>query len=97
MMGNDMDLSPLWELDELTSIYCGKTPEIDVRFYRAFFKTCPVCGRSFYVSLPEAWVYKRRRPRGETGGKLYFHTYSCMRKYDAELEERRRERMARSA
>lgn len=53
---------------------------------------CPVCGGSFYVTCRKDWAYKRNTPaNGKTNGETkFFCTWSCMRKYDSQIEERRK-------
>ena len=38
-------------------------------------KTCPICGKEFFVLDCDQWVYKRQRYGG--GGYDYFNRYSC--------------------
>lgn len=44
-------------------------------------RKCPVCHKVFGVLDADRWVYKLRARNGET---LYFHSYGCKRKYEAE-------------
>lgn len=51
--------------------------------------TCPECGKLFFVSSASDWRYKR--------GGTYFHTWSCMRSYDAKHENELHEKRVRAA
>ena len=51
-------------------------------------KVCPVCGKEFYVPDSEKWGYQR-------GKHLYFHTWSCLRKYDEDPSKYKEERSAK--
>ena len=42
------------------------------------WKACPICGKLFFIASRETWVYKR----WSDSGPCYFHTWSCMRKYE---------------
>ena len=44
-------------------------------------RKCPVCHKVFGVLDADRWVYKLRARNGEV---LYFHSYGCKRKYEAE-------------
>ena len=54
------------------------------------YKTCACCGKVFYVLRPELWAYKRASGPGDKGKILYFHTYSCKKKYDDERDRKRK-------
>lgn len=47
-------------------------------------RKCPVCHKVFGVLDADRWVYKIRARNGEV---LYFHSYGCKRKYEAEHEK----------
>ena len=44
-------------------------------------RKCPICHKVFGVLDADRWVYKLRARNGEV---LYFHSYGCKRKYEAE-------------
>ncbi len=46
-------------------------------------KICPVCGKEFHVLYPQAWGYKRNTGKN----KLYYCSWSCMRKEETERNE----------
>ena len=46
------------------------------------YKTCQTCGRVFYVIYPDQWVYKEPVRMNGQNRMLYFHTYSCKRKFE---------------
>lgn len=48
-------------------------------------KTCPECGKGFFVQYPSMWTYARR----EGPKTKYFCSYSCVRKYDKEKGEKK--------
>ena len=52
-----------------------------------YWHKCPMCGKEFYAR--SEWVYQRRLEKGEP---IYFHTYSCMNKYDEQIEEIKRQK-----
>lgn len=48
-------------------------------------KTCPECGKGFFVQYPSMWTYARTEgPR-----RKYFCSWSCMREYDKEKGEKK--------
>lgn len=58
---------------------------LDVSHLDIRMKKCPVCGKEFYVPDSEKWGYQR-------GKHLYFHTWSCLRKYDENPDMYKEER-----
>ena len=50
------------------------------------YRTCFVCGKSFYVANPEGWAYRR----GCKGGVRVMCSYSCMRAYDRKRQKKPR-------
>ena len=48
-------------------------------------KTCPECGKGFFVQYPSMWTYARR----EGPKTKYFCSYSCVRKYDKKKGEKK--------
>jgi len=47
------------------------------------WKTCPICGKYFFVPNCSDWVYKRWYKRRDWKIE-YFCKWSCMRRYDKE-------------
>ena len=50
-------------------------------------RKCPICHKVFGVLDADRWVYKLRARNGEV---LYFHSYGCKRKYEAEHSKPRK-------
>ena len=49
---------------------------------------CPVCDKTFFVSDPDVWVYKREANITKYRTTiLYFDRYSCKRKYEKRYEQ----------
>ena len=59
------------------------------------YKTCQTCGKVFYVLRPEMWAYKCHVGAGADEKTLYFHTYSCKRKFDKKYERQKIEHRAK--
>ena len=51
-------------------------------------RKCPICHKIFGVLDADRWVYKLRARNGEV---LYFHSYGCKRKYEAEHAKPRKQ------
>ena len=47
----------------------------------------PLLWESFFVNDVDKWVYKRYSRADENSARIYFHTWSCMRKFDEEHEK----------
>ena len=60
----------------ILQVTTGRTDRVD--FGRV--RKCPMCGKE-YILNAEDWVYKRHRNHA---GDIYFCSYKCTRKYDAE-------------
>ena len=72
---------------------------MSVRWGNGVYRVCPVCGKAFFVTDPEIWVYKKEIQMRDKKAKTrieYFDSYTCKRKYDREYEEeiRRRKKAA---
>lgn len=53
---------------------------------REAIKTCPVCGKVFYIPQLTIWAYKKNVKRKDTNhNMLYFCRYNCKRKYDEQF------------
>ncbi len=64
-----------------------KTPVTDVTDYRNFF-TCKVCGKAFYTPLADDWAYQKRLyQRNKSDLRLWFCSWGCLRKWEAENEK----------
>lgn len=48
------------------------------------YRTCPTCGRIFFVTDCDSWVYKRNMTVNNRTRRLNFCKWSCMRKWDAD-------------
>jgi hypothetical protein len=50
------------------------------------YRTCPVCGKEWFILELQIWGYKRtiRWNSGNTEKLLYFCGWSCMRQFDAD-------------
>ena len=59
------------------------------------YKKCQTCGEVFYVLQPELWAYKCHVGTGLNARTLYFHTYSCKRKFDKNYEREKLEHGAK--
>ena len=58
---------------------------------------CPMCGAWFYIPSTE-WVYKYKIPKPDGTYKvMYFHTYSCKRKFEKEYEETKKKKRSDAA
>lgn len=51
------------------------------------WKKCYYCGKMFFVNDMDKWVYKRYSRADENSARIYFHTWSCLRKFDEEHEK----------
>lgn len=67
-----------------------KTPITEVTDYRAFYR-CHICGKVFYTYDADDWVYQRTvYTKSRRNQRLWFCSWGCMRKWDAEHPKRRR-------
>lgn len=48
-------------------------------------KHCPICGKEFFICTEE-WAFKRQKKKN--GHPFYMCSYTCVRKWDAENEEK---------
>lgn len=47
------------------------------------YRTCPTCGKIFFVTDCEAWAYRRWvKDSNNSGRRINFCKWSCMRKCD---------------
>lgn len=60
------------------------------------WKECPECGKQFFCTGPE-WAYKRPVSVDGKSTIWYFHTYSCLLKFDKEYEKKKQKRRKESA
>ena len=56
-------------------------------FHYGAYRSCPVCGKQFFVSELGGWAYKRYlykavKDPGNTNDKAWFCSWSCLREYD---------------
>ena len=52
------------------------------------YATCLVCGKEFFISYPEMWVFKKdAKLNRDVRRRVYFCKYSCKRKFDKEYEK----------
>lgn len=53
---------------------------------------CPVCGKTFWVTCMADWAYKRRKWNKQKWDHEFtmLCSWSCLRKYDREVETRKR-------
>lgn len=56
-----------------------------------FTRNCTVCGREIITHGAENWVYKVQPPKGRM---KYFCSWKCMRKYEAEHQEEKKDLIA---
>ena len=56
---------------------------------RGVWNKCHECGKLFFIGSPADWIYKR--------GSTFFHTWSCMRKYDERHKNDEHERRSAAA
>ena len=61
------------------------------------WKTCPSCGKLFYVTDCERWAYKRNVSEKGNGEVKHFCKWSCLLKFDREYEEAKRRKRSESA
>lgn len=66
-------------------------------FHYGAFRTCPVCQKQFFVADLGGWAYKRYLSRTKKNPNAkneltWFCTWSCLRKWDAEHEDKRRKK-----
>lgn len=62
---------------------------MSVRWGNGVYRVCPVCGKAFFITDPEIWVYKREIQMRDMKVKTrieYFDRYSCKRKFDRQYE-----------
>ena len=57
-------------------------------FHYGAYKTCPSCGKEFFVPLLDDWAYKRYR-KNITHDRIYLCSWSCLRKFDEANPNRR--------
>lgn len=57
------------------------------------WKTCPICGKPFFVANSDDWSYKR----SDKKGLHYFHTWSCLRQYDKQHSDEIHEKRVKAA
>ena len=52
------------------------------------YKVCPVCGKVFFVLELQKWVFQRtvRWNKRTTEKTVYFCTWGCLRKYEADIK-----------
>lgn len=60
--------------------------DYDIRFC-GVYKTCPMCGKRFFVSDTAIWAYKRSIRKGERAYLIYFDKWSCLSNYEKKYEE----------
>lgn len=48
------------------------------------YRTCPVCGKKWYVLEVDSWAYVRWTKKDKSGIPTAFCSWSCLRKWDAE-------------
>lgn len=54
------------------------------------WKKCKYCGKEFFVNDLDKWAYKRYSRSDENSSRMYFHTWSCLRKFDADKEAKKK-------
>ena len=55
---------------------------------RGAYFVCPTCKKVFYIEDREVWAYKRNVTLDKNGSQMvYFHTYSCKKKFDKEYDK----------
>lgn len=69
----------------------------DSFFHYGAFRTCPQCGKRFYVSELGAWAYKRYLPGTAASNygknqRVWFCSWHCVREFDRETEGKRKHR-----
>lgn len=70
---------------------CSQThPEEAMSIYWGFSitVTCKNCGKKFYISDRREWAYKIH----DDVSRKYFCSWSCLRNYEKEIEEAKRQR-----
>lgn len=65
--------------------------------YGGSWKTCPECGKLFFVNDAEAWVYKRSAVVDGESRVRHFCKWSCMLKFDKRYEEEKQKNRSESA
>ena len=70
--------------------------EFDIR--RGIDVTCPVCGKGFYITDPDLWVFKLMASVNVGEQKsFYFDKYTCKRAYEKEYEKEKKQRRIAAA
>ena len=60
-------------------------------WYWAKPHVCPVCGKTFWVTCVADWAYKRFKPCYKHDPEtIVMCSWSCLRKYDMEVETRKK-------
>lgn len=60
------------------------------------WRTCPICGKQFFVTLSDDWCYKRIKREGTSGVTVWFDKWSCMRIFDRERKEELKAKRAKA-
>lgn len=50
------------------------------------YTKCPICGKRFYISAADNWVYKKN-PRKGHDKTILFCTWTCMRTWERSKED----------
>lgn len=66
-------------------------------FHYGAFRTCPQCGKRFYVAELGDWAYKRylqgtAESNYGKNQKVWFCSWHCIRAYDRETENKKKRR-----
>ena len=54
------------------------------------WKTCPQCGKLFFVTDLDAWAYKRSVTKNGSCHQEHFCKWSCLLAFDREYEARKK-------
>ena len=58
-------------------------------FHYGAYKNCPTCGKQFFIPYLDDWAYRRYK-KGAIHDRIYICSWSCLRKWDAEHEDKRK-------
>lgn len=55
------------------------------------YKTCPACGKTFYVIEPELWAYKHEGHIAGADKREFLCSWSCLRKHEKNYQKKKDE------